>query len=285
MVDESLEFKPVYSNVLWRDNFYTFLQNIYNVYPEDKLHYLIKTCCEKHEKDHDIYHSVQQQLLTIKPFLFELRYEVPALIKQKKELARQTISLLEQKTINGYVEIGTIGRYVSELRKHITIKEPIYVVNDAAPGFSPVDMVERGQIRQLGQFVPLNNYEPIAPENIPDASVDMVTCYSGLHHILPEKLEAFFCSILRILRPGGSFVVREHDASTPQMCAFVNLVHTVSNAGLGISWEENRKELRYFTSVEELAGKLKRLGFQDTGKRLLQEHDPSLNTLMEFKKI
>ncbi len=58
----------------------------------------------------------------------------------------------------------------------------------------------------------------------------------------------------------------------------------VFNAGLGVTWKANKKELRFFTSVNELVERLQKHGFKDTNKRLLQEHDPSRNTLMEFIK-
>ena len=53
-------------------------------------------------------------------------------------------------------------------------------------------------------------------------------------------------SIARMLRPGGIFILRDHDVTTPQMHAFVSLAHAVFNAGLGVSWEINAKELRHF---------------------------------------
>jgi hypothetical protein len=68
------------------------------------------------------------------------------------------------------------------------------------------------------------------------------------------------------------------------MRVFVNLVHTVFNLGLDISWENNKKELRYFTSIDDLASMLQRNKFQDMGQRLLQDNDPSLNTLIRFRK-
>ena len=64
----------------------------------------------------------------------------------------------------------------------------------------------------------------------------------------------------------------------------VALAHTVFNAGLGVPWEVNRNERRHFASVAEWSRRLEDAGFQDTGRRLLQPHDPSDNTLMAFVK-
>ena len=279
------EFHAVHGNDVSSDAFYRFLQNIYHLYPEDRFHALIKEACAAHQDDQSIYRYIQQKLPTIKPFLSELFYALPALAKQKKEMPRQTLQLLEDKRdIDGYVEIGTTGRYISELRKHIQLSGPLILVNDVAPTNSPVDIVERGQIGKLGSYVPLDNYSPMAEADIPSACVDLVTCYIGLHHIELARLEPFIQSIWRILRPGGLFILRDHDVTTPAMNTFVSLAHTVFNAGLGAPWETNQNELRYFVSVAEWSRRLQAAGFRDAGQQLLQAHDPSDNVLMAFLK-
>jgi SAM-dependent methyltransferase len=182
------------------------------------------------------------------------------------------------------VEIGSTGRYAGRLGKALRLRGPLQLVNDVAPGYSPVDIVERGQLTRLGSWVPLANFAPLSREHIPDASVDFVSCYIGLHHIEPAGLEPFMRSIVRVLRPGGVFVLRDHDVTTPQMNTFVSLAHTVFNAGLGVPWETNRQELRYFAPVAEWKRRLEGVGLRDSGKRLLQAHDPSDNVLMSFTK-
>jgi len=112
----------------------------------------------------------------------------------------------------------------------------------------------------------------------------MVTCYIGLHHCQSEKLDAFMDSIGRILRPGGVFVMRDHDVRNPEMHTFVSLVHTVFNLGLKIEWEEEARDTKLFRSAEDWSSYICGRGFSDTGKRILQDGDPSLNTLMAFTK-
>src|SRR3954453_14306304 len=166
------EFKTVFSNTAWSDNFYRFLQVLFHLYPEDKFHYLIASTTKEKNTDEEIYISVHQNLSTIKPFLSELTYALPALKKQKKEMAKQVLALLGNKTqINGYVEIGSTGRYISELRKRIKLSGQIYLTNDIAPNNSIADIFERGQLSKLGKFIQLNNYAPIKQSYIPDASI------------------------------------------------------------------------------------------------------------------
>ncbi len=280
------EFHTVYGGeARWEDGFYRFLQNVYHLYPEDRFHTLIKEACAAHADDESIYRYIQGRLHGIKPFLADAFYALPSLAKQKAEMARQTLELLgEGREVDGYVEIGTTGRYVNTLRKRVRMKGPLVLVNDLPPTLSPVDIVERGQLGKVGTFVPLDDYAPIPADAVPDASVDLVTCYIGLHHCPPERLQAFIGSIHRVLRPGGTLVLRDHDVTSPTMDAFVALAHTVFNAGLRVPWEMNRKERRHFAPLAAWSQRLQAAGFRDTGRRLLQAHDPSDNTLMAFVK-
>jgi FAD/FMN-containing dehydrogenase/SAM-dependent methyltransferase len=280
------EFHAVYSDTVASDRFYRFLQNVYRLYPEDRFHTLIKQACARHATDQAIYRDIQERLGEIRPALGGVFYALPALKKQKREMARQTLALMpERKIVCGYVEIGSTGRYVSELRKHVQFLDAMVLVNDVAPGYSPVDILERGRIPVLGKFVPLNDYSAISPLHVADDSIDLVTCYIGLHHARPELLDGFLRSVWRALRSDGLFVLRDHDVRTPEMHTFVSLAHTVFNAGLGVPWETNQRELRHFVSVDEWRRRLEACGFRDTGHRLLQANDPSDNTLMAFAKV
>jgi SAM-dependent methyltransferase len=280
------EFKAVFNDTKWSDDFYRFLQVIFHLYPEDKFHQLIKEETAIGKTDEEIYKSVQSKLKCIKPFLSELTYALPALKKQKKEIVRQTLGLLgDVKQISGYAEIGSTGRYISQLRKEIKVTGPIYLINDLAPTNSPGDIMERGQLGKLGNFVDINGYNPISSLTIPDASLDVVTCYIGLHHCPVAKLDGFVESIYRILRPGGSFVIRDHNVKTPEMATFVSLVHTVFNVGLNETWEFEARDFKNFKSADEWAAIIEQAGFKDAGKRILQDKDPSDNTLMLFTKI
>jgi len=278
------EFHTVMAETRWHDAMYGFLQNVFRLYPEDRFHLLIKEACEKHGDDEGVYRHIQQQLPKIKPLLGDVRLAIPALRKQKQEMTRQTLQLLgDRRRVDGYVEIGTTGRYVSDLRRQLRFDGPIVLVNDFPPGNSPQEFLERGGIRKIGKFLPLDAYAPLSA-SIADASVDLVSCYVGLHHMTPQTLEPFIASIARVLRPDGLFILRDHDVRTPEMFRFVSLIHSVFNAGTGASWEQNRDELRYFVSIEQWVQRLAAVGLIDEGPRMLQAHDPSDNALMAFRR-
>ncbi len=284
------EFKAVYGDVRMHDGFYKFVQNIYHLYPDDRFHQLIAETTEAHEDDETIYRRIQEKLPTVQPPLSALSgpifYQLPALRVQKDEMTRQTSELVKplKEAIDGYVEIGTTGRYVKGLAKALRIRGPVTLVNDVRPGSGPVDIVERGQLTQAGAFVPMGDYDPLPEAQIPSASVDLVSCFIGLHHIAPDRLEPFVRSIHRVLRDGGIFVLRDHDVTDVAMDRFVALAHTVFNCGLGAPWSVNANERRHFVSIATWSERLTRWGFEDSGKRLVQDNDPTKNMLLAFVK-
>lgn len=279
------EFKSILSDTKVHDGLFLFLQNIFHLYPEEKYHLLIKNSAASHPSDMAIYEDITSKLSKIRPFMRDITYSLPALKHQKEEMTRQTISLLDvDQKINGYLEIGSTGRYVSHFRKHLKISGPLILMNDIPPSNSPGDIFERGQLSKIGDYVPLNNYSTISEADIPAESLDLVTCYIGLHHSPEERLGDFIKSIHRILRPGGIFILRDHDAPDEDMKVFASLIHTVFNLGLGVAWETNESEIRNFAGIEEWSKKLTASGFSDSGQRLLQKNDPSRNLLLKFKK-
>lgn len=278
-------FRAVYGDQQARDRFFLFLQNVYHLYPESQFHQLIIDLTNESASDQFIYVTLQQRLSTIKPFLSEATYGLPALRKQKVEMARQTAELLgTSQTLSGYAEIGTTGRYVNGIRNLIQIEGPIYVVNDLAPSYSPNDIVERGQLNPVGAYVPMGNYEPFDGASIPQESIDLVTNFIGFHHAPANKRARFIQAVWRVLKPGGRLIVRDHDVVSPEMDAFVALAHDVFNAGLNISWADNAAQIRNFTSVPQLETALGAAGFEKSKTQLRQDHDPTNNTLMVFVK-
>jgi FAD/FMN-containing dehydrogenase len=279
----SSDFHAVYQDPELSDAFYRFLQNVFRLYPEDRFHTLIRDACERFSREEDIYRHLQRELPRIKPFLADLRLALPSLAKQKREMAQQTLQLLGERPLDGYIEIGTTGRYAKALRRTLRLNGRVLLAHQQRPTMSPVDIVERGQLQPLGEFIDIGDHQPI-PVQVADASVDFVSCYIGLHHCEPAQLPAFARSIARVLRPGGVFVLRDHDVTDERMRALVALAHTVFNAGLGEPWEANAGERRYFAPIGRWVDALREVGLRDHGARLAQANDPTRNLLMAFVK-
>jgi FAD/FMN-containing dehydrogenase len=114
-------FHSVYGSAPEADKFYAFLQNIFHLYPEDRFHTLIRQATGASGDEESIYRAIQAGLPGITPPLSLLRYALPALMVQKTEIGRQTARLLGQAPLHDYVEIGSTGRYVRAMRKHLRL--------------------------------------------------------------------------------------------------------------------------------------------------------------------
>ncbi|MBI3896944.1 MAG: class I SAM-dependent methyltransferase [Gammaproteobacteria bacterium] len=282
----SSNFRAIYGDPKLKAAFLLFLQNVYHIYPEDKFHKLIDDITLERSSDKEIYLQAQQRLSEIKPILSEVRLALPALARQKAEMARQALALIgAQRKIDGYMEIGTTGRYISRLKSDIELDGDIVLVHTQAPSYSPTDIVERGGLGKIGRFVSLNDYAPVDAADIADNSLDLVTNFIGFHHSPPARRDSFVQSLHRVLRPGARLIVRDHDVNSGQMNRMVALAHDVFNMGLGTDWAVNQQEIRNFTSMEQLVRYLQQHGFKHDSRALMQSGDPTQNALMLFMKI
>lgn len=279
-------FRAIYNDPVQRAAFLQFLTNVYHLYPQDEFHAAIAAAAKQGKSDREIYALVQAKLDELKPFLADLRYAIPALSRQKREMTRETLALLgSRRDINGFMEIGSTGRYISHLRDKVAIKGDVVLLNTVAPSYSPVDIAERGGLFRIGRFVSLNDYAPISAAQVPDASLDLVANYIGFHHSPPPKRDAFIRSVQRVLRLGGRLILRDHDVDSETMNRMVALAHDVFNMGLGTPWHENQAEIRNFTSLDGIVQALDAAGLRRSrAAPLFQPGDPTRNALVEFVK-
>ncbi len=279
-------FQAIYGDESLKAQFYLFLENVYNIYPEKEFHQLIDKATKTNKTDEETYIYILANLSSVKPFLSDLRYALPALAKQKKEIAQQTADMLATNhTFNGYLEIGTPGRYVANLKNEVKISGKTFLVNVKKPNYSPIDIAERGGLLKAGEFIPLNNYDPISSAIIKAGSLDLVTNYIGFHHSPLEKLENFVLSIHKTLRAGGSFILREHDVIDANINHLVALAHDVFNVGLKVDWQTNHQEIRNFRPIKSWIEYLEKRGFKYQNKIAFQKGDPTKNGLIKFVKI
>src|SRR5258708_12326983 len=160
----SSNFKAIFGTAQLKEAFLLFLVNVYHIYPEDQFQRLIEEVSTTENTDKEIYHRIQKRMPEIKPILSGVRYALPALAKQKAEMKRQTLELLGSvRKVNGYMEIGTTGRYVGELQYDVELKGDVVLVHSVAPSYSLTDVADPAHLGKLGQFVSLNAYAPIVP--------------------------------------------------------------------------------------------------------------------------
>jgi hypothetical protein len=278
-------FRYIYSQPNYKAEFYSFLTHVFHLYPEDKLQDLISSLVVEEAMDQVIYQQLQSNLSSVKPFLADVTYALPALMKQKKVIAEQTKSLLNsEKAIHGYLEVGSTGRYWDVLEEQLQIDGDVFFVSEKAASYSPLDIVDRGQLFKAGQDISLNNYDAKIAANIQSKSIDLATVYIGFHHCPLHLREEFIGSIRDAMADDATLILRDHDAKNEKMQRMVGLAHDVFNMGTDETWAYNAAELRHFYSLAELEAMMRQYGFKTDGRRLYQPGDPTLNALMAFTK-
>lgn len=278
-------FRTIYGNAELKKQFLQFLTNVFNLFPEKEFHQLIADVTTTQTTDKAIYLLTQKQLNTISPTLSIFEYELPALWHQKEEMARQTVQLLgEGSTYNGYLEVGSSGRYLDYLEEVVNIEGKRYYIDVKQPGYGIDEMVDRGQITIGADFIPLDDYQTDFT-SIAKESLDLVCVYIGFHHIPKHLRMKFITDISDRMKLGAKLILRDHDCFSADQTAMVGLAHDVFNMGTYETWDYNQKELRNFYSLHYIQTLMIGLGFTLHTEVMYQNGDPTKNTLMMFTKV
>lgn len=70
-----------------------------------------------------------------------------------------------------------------------------------------------------------NPSTPDYPLHVRDGSFDVVTAFRSLHHISPAGLTVVLREVVRVLKVGGIFIVKEHDCLDETFSHFLDKVH------------------------------------------------------------
>ncbi|WP_439881570.1 hypothetical protein ACSX1A_00135 [Pontibacter sp. MBLB2868] len=279
-------FRTIYTNSKLKGEFYKFLKNVFNLFPEDDFHKLISETTKQKVSDKEVYLTTQAKLDAITPFFSTFKYKLPALFKQKDEMARQTSDLLgEGSMFNGYLEVGSSGRYLDYLEETMDIRGNRYYADVKEPGYSVTEMVDRGQLSIGATYIPMADYRTDFARVIPNESLDLVTVYIGFHHCPVGSRTAYISAIRNTLRVGGKLILRDHDCDTDNQKTLVALAHDVFNLGTNETWEYNSKEVRNFYSLDFICDFVEKVGFKFEKRTLFQKGDPTKNALMMFTKV
>jgi len=284
-MSQDSKFRQVFNRMNGqREGISDFLNNIFMQLDERKFFSLIDSVLDDRElDDQQIYTALYNKIGEAKSnAISNLQQTLQSLKSLKADLGDQTALLLGQKKINGYVEIGYPGRMTRPLKERLEMKGPFYVITDKE---TVSDYVEAGFPRPYDKFIPLNDYNPIPESAIPSNSVDLVCIYIGLHHSQKEKIDPFIVSIKRILRPGGTFILMDHDAHTKELRNLVDVVHSIFNAATGVEPEVNSQEIRNFHSLKYWINRVENNGLTCYSKDpLIRKGDSTLNSLVRFDK-
>ena len=279
-------FRYIYSDPALRSEFLDFLTNVFHLYPEQELHETLARLATSIDTDRQVYEALQEEMEDLSPFLGAFRYAIPALRKQKRIMAAQTLILVDpETTYDGHLEIGSTGRYIGILEDRLKITGDVFLLHTQEAGFGPEDIVDRGQLARIGTHIDMGNYSTEFANIIPRNSLDMVTVFIGFHHCPLETREAFISSVRDVMRPGGTLILRDHDCHDEDSWRMAALAHDTFNAGTHETWQYNADELRNFYSMRFIIDFVEGTGFRNNNQLLFQPGDPTRNGLTAFKKI
>jgi len=286
---ESSHLKRVFYNKLLREQFSGFLNEVLRQVPaEDFYNYVYRLPALMAVKsDNQVYKILLDTIDKIKP-TFQLYTQLKALRHQQEELARQIKLLIRKRTIDGYVEIGTPALYFSALQNKFTFEGNAYALCEMTPNAYVQNFIGTSSWKELfkkATFVSINNYALNAFDQIRESSIEMVVCTIGLHHIAFDKIVPYIQAIKRILKPGGVFILREHDVCNEDQYALTYAAHSVYNAlMLQLPVADEWAEIRNFQPLSYWIKLLEAEGFAVGDQRLKQKNDPTNNTLFKCVK-
>ena len=201
-------------------------------------------------------------------------------------MTRQTLQVLgDRRQFSGYAEIGSKGRYFRGLAAALEIDGPRYFIDEKPPGFSPVDLMERGQLPRLsGAHLPLADYAPLPADRIADAE-------PRLRRLLrrPAPHDGRAPRPLPRVDPSRAAAGRRVHRARPRR-AHAAIARPGVAGPYGVQRRPGRdlgdqpRELRFFEPVATWVERLDGAGFKDSGHRVLQDNDPTDNMLLCFTR-
>jgi FAD/FMN-containing dehydrogenase len=282
-------YQEVFKSQVLKKKLETFLRVIFNIENPARLFSQIARIVwnPKTNTDMKVYNELQRRLNSRKfQSYLKLRNGLKTLkqiSEQRTELAEETLSIVSKLGLIGslhdYASIGDSGKMILSLRSSLGMKGTAYVVHDRQ---RPADFIERGSLFQVGNFVPID-YHHVEELPIPSNSVDLVTMNQGLHHLHQEQVTNFLKIVYRILRPGGVFLFREHDAR-PELIPILDLAHSIFNAVTGVSSDDEKHEIRAFRPMSEWRRIMTAVGFEDMYLYEMQHNDPTEDYMLCFAK-
>lgn len=288
-------FRRLLSTDLGRAALHEFLEAIFRVESPRALFNLVVTAAARTApatSDLQVYAELQS-LLQGRPFarLLALASQARGLLqlrKQQRQLLEQGLRIVTELGMEGSIRdcmaFGEPGKLAAPLLSHLGVhpaSSSLHVVHSTANGL--LDKLERAALAAPASFQFFDGNS--APERLaqPDASLDLITILPGLHHVEQEKLPGLLREFMRVLRPGGLLLFRDHDGVS-ELVPMLDIAHAVFNAVTGVSPEAERSERRAFRPLDEWRTMFREAGFQDMYMLAKDDNDPTFDFMVGFVK-
>lgn len=267
-----------------KTEFSKFLKNILCRVDQVKLFALLDEILQYADTKEEIYQALLLKIPTIMPNTFtDMSNILGSLTTIKKDLTEQALELLpKNQQYDGLIEIGYPGRFIKSFKTKLDIKGDVVAINDEE---RLSDYVQTGYPRPYHRFVKLGEYEPLSEMEFKDNSAELISIFIGLHHIPEEKLEPYLQSLRRVLKPDGHLLLVDHDIQNQETLDQANMAHSIYNAVMGFSLEEEMAEIRNFRPLSYWVNLLQKNGFNIQMQSLspqIREGDPTLNSMIHL---
>lgn len=285
-VKQESHIRAIMKSEASKNAFAGFLDTVLQRVDSSLLYPLVEDILKYKDTDSEVYEELCNRLPEIMPnTLSTLQRVLNSLTSIKEDLGEQAAMLLpDVKNIDGLVEIGYPGRFVGGFRKHFKVTGQVTVVLEQ---LAMTDYLQTGFPAPYDQFEKLDYKKPHL-KGLKDKSADIITCYIGLHHFPESELKPFLKEIRRVLRPGGHFLLVDHDVSDSMSLHYAHGAHTFFNAVHGVSLQEEITEIRNFRPMSYWRTLLEEEGLgysvSDEDVSMIRKNDPSRNRMVSFQK-
>ena len=300
-------YRHVFTNQ--RQEFAQFLNTIFFQLDEKKVFEMMDDIlADPNKTDDEVYSEITSRIgetkkrllgfIPIAPVLQAFK-ALPTVRTGMAKQVKKHMEGFEGSKFDSYLEIST-RRYGNAIQKEGGFKFKKMTAASDEVGVSILKRFEVGALFSKYPFqesVLLNDddcddytvetektYKPLDPK-IESSSVDMLAVLGGLHHIPEDRIEPFVQSMERVLKPGGVLLLRDHDASNPDVKALAAVVHSFVNAEEGLSLEAEKAEISNFQAESHFVAIMERNGFTRVDKQhLILPKDPTQNAMTAFVK-